>query len=588
MEPVQANVSRTISWLAGVIACFIALALPLFYFISSYRAEEAVLDVQAEINARIASQVVNAAPTLWRFQPQKLQENLNRRPRTARHEVRRILDLDGQIIAASGDPLSAPVIWQRADLLDSGVKVGTVEVGRSLQPILLRTLAFALLGALLGFGSFVILQIFPLNELRRVVDENARLIDALKQQVAEVTAAEIRLKSLHEINLATTSTLDFPAVLQVLMEKVSAYLPHCAIHIWLVNPESKQLERTASLNIDDAAWKRRPLEKDPPLVTEVMTSRMPVIVANVQSDPRTLDPEFYRGQGLVSYLGVPLVAKGEAVGDLVLLTREERHFSNEEIEFLCTLTGPAAIAIHNSQLYEQIRRQAAELERSNTELEQFAYVASHDLQEPLRMITGYTKLLAKRYKGKLDKDADDFIGFAVDGAQRMHSLIQDLLILSRVGTRGKEFAPTDCEMVLSDTLVNLQAAIQESNATITHDPLPNVMADSGQLAQVFQNLIGNAIKYRGARAPLVHVSCQSRANEWLFSVKDNGIGIDPKHAERVFVMFQRLHTRREYPGTGIGLALCKKIVERHGGKIWVESQEGAGATFYFTLRNRQE
>jgi signal transduction histidine kinase len=588
VEPVQANVSRTISWLAGVIACFIALALPLFYFISSYRAEEAVLDVQAEINARIASQVVNAAPTLWRFQPQKLQENLNRRPRTARHEVRRILDLDGQIIAASGDPLSAPVIWQRADLLDSGVKVGTVEVGRSLQPILLRTLAFALLGALLGFGSFVILQIFPLNELRRVVDENARLIDALKQQVAEVTAAEIRLKSLHEINLATTSTLDFPAVLQVLMEKVSAYLPHCAIHIWLVNPESKQLERTASLNIDDAAWKRRPLEKDPPLVTEVMTSRMPVIVANVQSDPRTLDPEFYRGQGLVSYLGVPLVAKGEAVGDLVLLTREERHFSNEEIEFLCTLTGPAAIAIHNSQLYEQIRRQAAELERSNTELEQFAYVASHDLQEPLRMITGYTKLLAKRYKGKLDKDADDFIGFAVDGAQRMHSLIQDLLILSRVGTRGKEFAPTDCEMVLSDTLVNLQAAIQESNATITHDPLPNVMADSGQLAQVFQNLIGNAIKYRGARAPLVHVSCQSRANEWLFSVKDNGIGIDPKHAERVFVMFQRLHTRREYPGTGIGLALCKKIVERHGGKIWVESQEGAGATFYFTLRNRQE
>jgi signal transduction histidine kinase len=498
------------------------------------------------------------------------------------------LDLDGQIIAASGDPLSAPVIWQRADLLDSGVKVGTVEVGRSLQPILLRTLAFALLGALLGFGSFVILQIFPLNELRRVVDENARQIDALKQQVAEVTAAEIRLKSLHEINLATTSTLDFPAVLQVLMEKVSAYLPHCAIHIWLVNPESKQLERTASLNIDDAAWKRRPLEKDPPLVTEVMTSRMPVIVANVQSDPRTLDPEFYRGQGLVSYLGVPLVAKGEAVGDLVLLTREERHFSNEEIEFLCTLTGPAAIAIHNSQLYEQIRRQAAELERSNTELEQFAYVASHDLQEPLRMITGYTKLLAKRYKGKLDKDADDFIGFAVDGAQRMHSLIQDLLILSRVGTRGKEFAPTDCEMVLSDTLVNLQAAIQESNATITHDPLPNVMADSGQLAQVFQNLIGNAIKYRGARAPLVHVSCQSRANEWLFSVKDNGIGIDPKHAERVFVMFQRLHTRREYPGTGIGLALCKKIVERHGGKIWVESQEGAGATFYFTLRNRQE
>lgn len=586
MKPVEANVSRTISWLAGVIACFIALALPLLYFISSYREERAVLDVEAEINARMATQVVNAAPTLWRFQQQKLEELLNRRPRTGRPETRRILDLSGQIIAASGDPLPAPVTWRVADLLDAGVKVGTVEVGRSLQPILLETLIFALLGTLLGVGSFVILQLFPLRELRRALDENTRLIDALKEQVAEVTAAEIRLKSLHDINLATTSTLDLPAVLRLLMEKISAFFPHSSIHIWLVNPESNKLERTASWNIDDAAWKRRPLEKDPPLVTEVITSKMPISVANIQSDPRTLDSEFYRGQGLVSYLGVPLVAKGEAVGDLVLLTKEERHFSNEEIEFLSILTGPAAIAIQNSQLYEHIRRQAAELERSNAELEQFAYLASHDLQEPLRMITGYTTLLAKRYKGKLDQDADDFIAYAVDGAQRMHRLIQDLLTLSRVGTRGKEFAPTDCEVVLSDTLANLQAALQDSGVTVSHDPLPKVMADSGQLVQVFQNLIGNAIKYRGTRAPLIHISCHLRANEWLFSIKDNGIGIDPKNAERIFVMFQRLHTRPEYPGTGIGLALCKKIVERHGGKIWVESQEREGATFYFTLPNR--
>ncbi len=565
----------------------IASALPLLYFISSYRAEKAVLDVEAEINGRAATLVINAAPTLWRFQRPKLEEALNRRPRMARLEGRRILDLDGQIIAASGDPLPAPVISRAADLRDARVKVGTVEVSRSLQPILRGTVVFALLGALLGFGSFVILQLFPLHALRRAVDENARLIDALKRQVAEVTAAETRLKSLHDINLATTSTLDLPAVLRLLMEKVSAFFPHSSIHIWLVNPESNRLERTASLNIDDAAWKRRRLERDPPLVTQVITSKMPVIVANIQADPRTLDAEFYRGQGLVSYLGMPLVAKGEAVGDLVLLTREEHHFINEEIEFLSTLTGPAAIAIQNSQLYEQIRRQAADLERSNTELEQFAYLASHDLQEPLRMITGYTTLLAKRYKGKLDQDADDFIGYAVDGAQRMHRLIQDLLTLSRVETRGKEFAPTDCEAVLNDTLVNLEAAIQDSGATVTHDALPKVIADSGQLVQVFQNLIGNAIKYRDSRAPLIHVSCQLRAKEWLFSVKDNGIGIDPKNAERIFVMFQRLHTRREYPGTGIGLALCKKIIERHGGKIWVESQEGEGATFYFTLPNRE-
>ena len=231
----------------------------------------------------------------------------------------------------------------------------------------------------------------------------------------------------------------------------------------------------------------------------------------------------------------------------------------------------------------ELGRLNGELDRSNKELAQFAYVASHDLQEPLRMVSSYTQLLSRRYKGRLDASADEFIAFAVDGASRMQTLINDLLAYSRVGTRGKEFEATDCEAAFDQALANLKTAIEECSAVVTHGPLPTMMADRMQIGQLLQNLIGNAVKYRGAEPPQVHVSATRSGNEWVFSVRDNGIGIDPQFAERIFVVFQRLHTRDEYPGTGIGLAICKKIVERHGGRIWVESQVGSGATFYFTV-----
>lgn len=232
---------------------------------------------------------------------------------------------------------------------------------------------------------------------------------------------------------------------------------------------------------------------------------------------------------------------------------------------------------------EQLRQAGANLERSNTDLQQFAYVASHDLTEPLRMVISYLQLLSQRHSASLEPQAKEFITFAVDGAMRMQGLIQDLLAYSRVEMRGRSPEPTDTQQVLHSALANLKVAIEETGAIITTAPLPQVQADRVQLTQVFQNLIANALKFHGSAPPRVEIGAEKRDGYWLLSVRDNGIGIDPKNAERIFVIFQRLHTRQEYPGTGIGLAICKKIIERHGGRIWVESTPGQGATFYFTL-----
>ena len=240
------------------------------------------------------------------------------------------------------------------------------------------------------------------------------------------------------------------------------------------------------------------------------------------------------------------------------------------------------------QIKKKLKRTLADLKRSNTDLQQFAYVASHDLQEPLRMVASYTQLLEERYQDKLDTDAKEFIQFAVDGALRMQRLINDLLSYSLVGARQKPVKPTDCNSVLSQVIANLSVTIEQNNVIITNDDLPTVMADASQMQELFKNLVGNAIKFRSEHAPRVHVSAKQNGNKWLFSVQDNGLGIDPQYNDKIFLIFQRLHSKEEYPGTGIGLAICKRIVERHGGKIWVDSNVGMGSTFYFTLPLKRE
>ncbi|MDN3515479.1 MAG: ATP-binding protein [Candidatus Brocadia sp.] len=236
---------------------------------------------------------------------------------------------------------------------------------------------------------------------------------------------------------------------------------------------------------------------------------------------------------------------------------------------------------------EKLQQSATELKRSNEELQHFAYIASHDLQEPLRMISSYLQLIEKRYKGKLDTDADEFIGYAVDGASRLQKMINALLEYSRVDTSGRQFESTNGAVALEQAIANLKVTIEESGAVVTHDPLPTVMVDGSQFPRIFQNLIGNAIKFRGKEPPHVHISSRRMENEWVFSVQDNGIGIGPEYHQRLFAIFKRLHGR-EYPGLGLGLSICKKIIKRHGGQIWVESGHGKGSTFYFTIPMRGE
>lgn len=279
------------------------------------------------------------------------------------------------------------------------------------------------------------------------------------------------------------------------------------------------------------------------------------------------EEELKKSQKELSDINATLELRVKERNEELLVTNEELITSNEHLRLI----------------QNELRETISKLEISNKELEQFAYVASHDLQEPLRMVASFTQLLEARYKDKLDAEGLEYIGFAVDGAKRMQSLINDLLAYSRVTSVTNELQPVDMRKVLDEVLFNLEINIEENHAVISKEPLPVIFADYSQMVRVFQNLIGNAIKYRTKKTPKIHISAVKEDKYWLFGIKDNGIGIEPEYTNKIFDIFRRLHTKEEYDGTGVGLAITKKIIENHGGKIWVESEPGKGSTFYFTI-----
>jgi PAS domain S-box-containing protein len=381
-----------------------------------------------------------------------------------------------------------------------------------------------------------------------------------------VTAA---IRDITDKKLAQEETQQQQHLLQLIIESIAdgVVVADCSGKFLLFNSAAKRCLGIGATNTDPDQWSERYGTYLPDTVTPYPSDDLPLVRAlrgeNVDSTEVFIRNAEVPDGRLLDITGGPLRDEGGALRGGVVVFRDITERKKSE---------------------EHLVKTVGELKRSNDELQQFAYVASHDLQEPLRMVASYTQLLAKRYKGRLDSDADEFIAYAVDGSTRMQGLVQDLLAYSRAGTNGKALHEISSEKALNEALTNLRATMEESGAIVTHDSLPTITTDDRQLAQVFQNLVGNAIKYRGAEIPHVHISAKKNGgNEWIFSVRDNGLGIDPQYFERIFILFQRLHGPREFKGTGIGLAICKKMLERLGGRIWVDSQPKKGSTFYFSL-----
>jgi len=314
-----------------------------------------------------------------------------------------------------------------------------------------------------------------------------------------------------------------------------------------------------------------------------LLTREPAYIEDIDEEKRFSLSPLLLNQGARSGISVIVPNQARPYGVLCAYSKRKRSFDLKEIHFVQSIAHVLGAAIERKKSESELARQAEELARYNSELEQFAYVAAHDLQEPLRTVASFTQLLEQRYRGRFDADADKFIGMIVSGAARMRQLIDDLLSYSRVAFREAATQLTDSSEILSQSLFALGAAIEENGAMVTSGQLPKVLANAPRLDQVFRNLIGNALKFRGTEPPRVHIAAEPKGSEWLFSVRDNGIGIEPQYLDRIFRIFERLHSRQSYPGTGIGLAVCKRVVERLGGRIWVESAHGAGSTFYFTL-----
>src|SRR3989338_4796401 len=592
MQAVNPKLARTISWIAGVVAMVVVITMPVGYFAISYQNLVGELTIEAEINGYIASEVINENPEMWRFQQYKLEEFLSRRPRHGEDEARRILTKENDLIAESVNALESPLITESSELLDSGVIVGRIEISRSLRPLLLRTGLVGLLGLLLSMAVFATLKVLPLRALERALEDNTRLVGETRRNLE-------RVRALHEIDIAITSTLDLGTVLGVLLEKIDLVLPYSAVTIRLFNRESGLLEPVACRNLDEKEWKAEQWKGGRGTPNMAFESKAPVMVGNVQTDPRVKDPEFFRKHGLVSYLGVPLIVQDEVLGVISFYTKEEHEFTKEDVEFLSTLAGQAAVAIHNSQLYQEMTKLAADLSRSNKVKDEFLSVMSHELRTPLNVVMGYTGMIRDRLLGEINPEQEKALEKVISRARDQLTMISSILQATQIEAEGVRVERH--EVSLKDFLDDLRSSysipLGKELSLIWDYPLdlPVVHTDAEKLKHVLQNLINNAIKFTPRGHVTVSVTCLNRAVKGEngrrlaeaveFKVADTGIGI----AKELFpVIFERFHQvdsseTRKYGGVGIGLYIVKKFTELLGGKVELESEEGKGSTFTVTI-----
>jgi|GEM_PF-3004803 PAS domain S-box-containing protein len=424
---------------------------------------------------------------------------------------------------------------------------------------------------------------------------------------------ERRLAVQYNVARVLAQSATFNAAAPNILQEVCELVGWPVGAIWTVDTaggvlDCQELWHAPSVNVPEFVAKSRSstFSKGVGLPGRVWESGEPTWIRDVVQDPNFPRAAVAIREGLHGAFGFPIRSGGQVLGVIEFFSPRIEQPDDDLLQLFAAVGSQIGQFIERQRAEQALALKAQELQRSNTDLEQFAYVASHDLQEPLRMIASYTQLIERRYHDKLDDDAREFMAFAVDGAKRMQTLINDLLAYSRVGTHGKPLVPLDSGQMLQLALANLKVAIDESQAKIHTGPLPRILGDATQFTQLLQNLIGNAVKFHGNKPPVIHVSAErvdvpatpdsapkakystQKATLWRFAVRDEGIGIERQYFERIFIIFQRLHGREEYPGTGIGLAVCKRIVERHGGRIWVESEPGQGAAFYFTVPEPQD
>lgn len=460
--------------------------------------------------------------------------------------------------------------------------------GAILIPLLLGILRFTserhgILEVEFGVSLFAVATVIVFAAL---IWWNARLLFGVEQ---ERLRAERRLAVQYGATRALAEAVEIHDAAQAILKAVCDRMNWPAGNLWRIEPDAKMIRceivYASAERYDKFSEASRqmtlPIGKGFP--GNVWNERAAVWIPDVAVEPDFLRAEAARAVGLHSAVGFPIRYNNTLCGVMECFSAAVETRDEILLQTLSAIGSQMGQFIERKHAHEQLKQTSHDLARSNTDLQQFAYVASHDLSEPLRMIVSYLQLLNDRHRAHLNSEAQEFMGYAVDGAKRMQAMIHDLLAYARVDSRGREFNRIESKQALEAALQNLKLVMQENAAVVLHDPLPTVCGDLVQLTQVFQNLISNAIKFRSPAPPQIEITVQRQNGEWQFAVKDNGLGIDQKNFDRIFVLFQRLHTRQEYPGTGIGLAVCKKIIERHGGRVWLESAAGKGTTFFFTL-----